>query len=173
MAERGTDETREVARRILDELPDRVVRRAKEALLAMKVEALEDFHKQIVGAPADDEPWELDDLDAIEVAEREHGRSESRLWRDVSPNLSGRLPMRLLIAQSAERELEKLSAPERQRVQRVLDRFEDTGRTDLRSVHGDKREYYRLRVGELRVVLSMVSNETLLIAAVRPRRKRT
>jgi len=82
MAEGRMDETRRVAHRLLDELPDRLVLAAKDAIAALKAEAAKDYFEVLKGAAEDDEGVTAQDLDALGRARKEHGRGESRLWHD-------------------------------------------------------------------------------------------
>lgn len=82
MAEGRMDETRRVAHRLLDELPDRLVLAAKDAIAALKAEAAKDYFEVLKGAAEDDEGVTAQDLDALGRARKEHGRGESHLWHD-------------------------------------------------------------------------------------------
>ncbi len=76
------DETRKVAHRMLDELPDRFVLAAKNAIGDLKLAAAREFHEVLTAAVDDDEPVLPEDVAALEGADADHHRGESRPWHD-------------------------------------------------------------------------------------------
>jgi mRNA-degrading endonuclease RelE of RelBE toxin-antitoxin system len=60
---------------------------------------------------------------------------------------------RAVFAPAAMRDLERLDAAVRTRVVKAVRRLADSGRGDLKALHGDLAGRFRLRVGEWRVFL--------------------
>lgn len=78
---------------------------------------------------------------------------------------------RVLLTRHAERDLDNLDPPVRERIVRILRRFAETGHGDVKSLKGlDDR--WRLRVGDWRVLFTFApDHDALIVLRVVPRDK--
>lgn len=74
----------------------------------------------------------------------------------------------VLVSQTARKQLEALDKGTRARIKRAL-RNIDPSRSTVRRLKGPKRDYFRLRVGEYRVILT-VEGKRILVAKILHRR---
>ena len=74
----------------------------------------------------------------------------------------------VLVSQTARKQLEALDKGTRARIKRAL-RNIDPSRSTVRRLKGPKRDYFRLRVGEYRVMFT-VEGKRVLVAKILHRR---
>jgi mRNA interferase RelE/StbE len=69
----------------------------------------------------------------------------------------------------ALKDLARLDRSIRERIVTAVERLADTGEGDVRRLHGRDRDVFRLRVGEWRVLFTILDGLVVLIARVHPR----
>jgi mRNA interferase RelE/StbE len=74
----------------------------------------------------------------------------------------------VLVSETAKSQLEALDGETRARIKRAL-RNIDPSRSTIKRLKGPKRDYFRLRVGEYRVILT-VEGKRVLVAKILHRR---
>jgi len=72
------------------------------------------------------------------------------------------------MAESARAELRAIERETAIRILRALDRYGDSGDGDVKALAGESQGYFRIRVGDYRVIL-MVAPEKITIVRVRHR----
>lgn len=80
----------------------------------------------------------------------------------------------VLVSKTARRQLRALEKEVRQRMKRALlemsaDPFHSRAKFDVKRLKGPKRDYYRLRIGDYRVVYT-VEGDRILVAKILHRR---
>ncbi len=68
----------------------------------------------------------------------------------------------VLVSQTARKQLEALDKGTRARIKRAL-RNIDPSRSTVKRLKGPKRDYFRLRVGEYRVILTVEGKRVLVV----------
>ena len=68
----------------------------------------------------------------------------------------------VLVSETARKQLEALDRGTRARIKRAL-RNVDPSRSTVKRLKGPKRDYFRLRVGEYRVILTAEGNRILVV----------
>ncbi len=66
---------------------------------------------------------------------------------------------RLIWTSRAERDLDALDPIAARRIQRVLERFSESGHADLRRLNNITPEQWRIRVGHYRVILELLEDK--------------
>jgi mRNA interferase RelE/StbE len=69
----------------------------------------------------------------------------------------------------ALKDLARLDKRTRERIVAAVERLAATGEGDVRRLHGRDRDLYRLRVGEWRVLFTVLDGLVLLVLRVLPR----
>ena len=68
----------------------------------------------------------------------------------------------VLVSETARKQLEALDKGTRARIKRAL-RNVDPSRSTVKRLKGPKRDYFRLRVGDYRVILTVEGNRVLVV----------